>query len=137
MKRLLLVALACLSSAVGAQDFRQRADEGESIMATEAGDAYLRAIAPELENAVRACAEEAARLAPGEAVTLVARVARDGAWSAVQTSSGSPASACLMRRLRSAQLAPPVAWIWERGDFPLTLSIGAGRGTINGIRQGD
>ena len=136
MKRLLFVVW-CVSGAVGAQEFHERADAGERVMATEAGDAYLRAIAPHLEGAVHSCADESARLAPGEAVRVVARVAQDGTWSAVQTESGSPASACLMRRLRAADLPPPAQWDWERGDFPLTLSIGAGRGTVDGVQHGD
>src|SRR5688500_4888677 len=112
MKRLLFV-LCCVSGAAGAQEFRQRADEGDWVMATEAGDMYLRAIAPELEDAVRACGEESAPLASGETVRLVARVARDGAWSAGQTESASRASACLLRRLSAAHLPPPSRWDWD------------------------
>ena len=133
----LLVALAFFSSAVVAQDFLQRADEGERVMATEAGDAYLTAIAPTLEQSIRACSEEGARMASGETIAIVARVAHDGAWSSVETRSDSPASSCLARRLQASRLPSPSLWNWERGDFPLSLSIGAGRGTVNGIRQGD
>jgi hypothetical protein len=135
MTRFLLV-LCCLGGPVGAQDFHRRADEGESVMATEAGDAYLAAIAPVLEESVHACAEEEARLAPGETIALVARISREGTWSSVETESASPASACFARRMQAAHLPPP-HWNWERGEFPLSLRIGAGRGTVNGLRQGD
>jgi hypothetical protein len=138
MKQLFLVlVIVCASGAVDAQEFQARADRGERLMATRTGDDYIAAIAPALEQSVRSCDEAGSWISPGDTVTLVAQVSSDGGWSAVQTEPSSPAAACLSRRLQASRLPAPVGWDWSRGEFPLTLSVGAGRGTVNGVRQGD
>ena len=120
-----------------AQSFAARAEQGERLMMTAVGDAYLEAIAPALQQAAQQCAQADMPLRIGESTTLVAWVSSQGAWSSVEVEPVSAASSCLSEGLQSAPLPAPAGWDWARGAFALTLRVGAGRGRVDGVSVGD
>jgi hypothetical protein len=135
MKRFFVSFFCFLSGAVVAQDFQQRAELGERVMATDIGDAYMDAIAPALHEAVQMCRKDGLRMKPGEAVTLVAQIAQASGLSPIEVAPQTAASECIAKQLQAAKLPLPEKWDWQDGDFPLTLRIGVGSGTVNGVRE--
>jgi hypothetical protein len=132
-----LFLVGLLANSSSAQDFASRANEGDRVMLTEAGDAYMDAIAPTLRESVLACLQEGTRMTVGEAITLVARVSREGTLSSVEVEPPIAASACLSRRLQTARLPSPGRWDWQRGEFPLTIRVGLGRSAADDSRDAD
>lgn len=109
-----------------AQDLRQRAELGDHVASTPVGADFNEVIAPFALKAMETCAETGLRASAGEMTTLVASVAEDGSWSAVEREQASAVADCLSKELLAEKLPVPQGWDWKQGPFPLTLRLGVG-----------